>query len=192
MFLLYCITLFVLLIILELDLVPKKLLKAHAFVITFFEFFFFAFYLRSIISKKIVRNVALFAIPIFAIFQIVYYYSAKKMIFDSIPSGIEAIVIISLTMYYFYEQFSASENIIASDKYQTWISLGIMIYLAGTFFFYLLANNMNKSEIIKYWFFTYIFETMKNLLFAYSIVSFYKTKKETKKNQQLPNLDFTL
>jgi hypothetical protein len=49
---------------------------------------------------------------------------------------------------------------------------------------------MTSEELKKYWFFTYVVETIKNLLFALAILIYSKNKKPTNSNQALPNLDF--
>jgi hypothetical protein len=65
-----------------------------------------------------------------------------------------------------------------------WISIGIFFYLAGSFFFNILANQLPK-EIMKIWFYTYLFDIIKNILIAIALV-LYKQKKEKK---SIPYLD---
>ena len=70
------------------------------------------------------------------------------------------------------------------------IVIGIMIYLACSFFFYILASNDRKS-ISPYWFLTYIFETIKNILFAIGILMYSRNKLSEKQqhSSSLPYLD---
>ena len=65
-----------------------------------------------------------------------------------------------------------------------------MLYLGGCFFFYILGNHIPAEQIDSYWYFTYIVEIAKNILFAVSIIVFAKNEKEKIPNQNLPYLDF--
>ena len=69
-----------------------------------------------------------------------------------------------------------------------------MIYLGGSFFFYILLNNLSTSEEKTFGNVTYIAEIIKNILFAFSIYLF---KKHPVKNIQdqakkIPNLDMNM
>jgi len=66
-----------------------------------------------------------------------------------------------------------------------------MLYLGGSFFFYILANHMEEAELKKYWYITFIIETIKNIFFALAIVVHSKFKSKQKiPNQNIPFLDF--
>ena len=68
--------------------------------------------------------------------------------------------------------------------------VGILIYLGGSFFFYIMANHMTKAEIIKYWDWTYVGEILKNILFSYSVYLYARERKENGINKKtIPNLD---
>jgi hypothetical protein len=56
-----------------------------------------------------------------------------------------------------------------------------MIYLSGTFFIYIFANQIPKDEVALYWSFTYIFLGIMNILFSIGILLLgLKPKKNTK------------
>jgi len=71
------------------------------------------------------------------------------------------------------------------------MALGILIYLGGSFFFYLMIDQLSRSEVDLFGNLTYAFEIIKNLLFATSIMIYLK-KKNPEIKRELPNLDFTL
>jgi hypothetical protein len=65
-----------------------------------------------------------------------------------------------------------------------------LVYLSGTFFFYILVNHMPSSKIQPYWFITYIFDILKNILFGIGLViniSRWKEQRQIPKN--IPYLD---
>jgi hypothetical protein len=66
-----------------------------------------------------------------------------------------------------------------------------MLYLGGSFFFYILADQFEVFELNKYWDLTFVIETVKNILFSVAIVVYAKHRsKEKFPNQKLPFLDF--
>lgn len=66
-----------------------------------------------------------------------------------------------------------------------------MTYLACSFFFYIMATSIDFNSIVKYWFITYIFEIIKNILFTTSIIILAKKASSIKKpnNEAIPYLD---
>ena len=56
------------------------------------------------------------------------------------------------------------------SRYSFWIVLGLMLYLAGSFFIYIYASQIPSAEVAKYWIFTNIFSIIKNLLFSIAIL----------------------
>lgn len=71
------------------------------------------------------------------------------------------------------------------------MGLGILFYLGGSLFYYLLVDQLTSSEVDLFGKLTYIFEIVKNLLFSLAIIMYLK-KETTIKKTELPNLDFTL
>ncbi len=72
-----------------------------------------------------------------------------------------------------------------------WIAVGILIYLGGSFFFFILANHISQEQLLKYRFLTYIAETIKNILFAVALIMYLRQSRENTKKQTVPNLDFS-
>jgi uncharacterized Tic20 family protein len=88
---------------------------------------------------------------------------------DSIPIGIEAILILIFSFYYLYEQMKDTETLFVYSRYTFWIVLGMMLYLAGSFFIYIYASQLPPNQVGKYWIFTNIFSILKNIIFAIAI-----------------------
>jgi len=47
-----------------------------------------------------------------------------------------------------------------------WVILGFLVYLAGSFFIYTFVDEIDSKDIGKFWFITFIFNTIKNLFFS--------------------------
>ena len=96
-------------------------------------------------------------------------------------------------MPYLFSQFRAESSPQIFKQYHFWIIIGIMLYLSGTFFFNILANELDRAQLREYWHLSYLADISKNLLFAFSIYIYVKSSsKKTEKVKTLPNLDFTL
>ncbi len=65
--------------------------------------------------------------------------------------------------------------------------LGILLYLSGSFFIYIFANQIDKNELGKYWIITNIASIIKNIFFAIAIYiqANQSLKKSSKKNYNL-------
>jgi len=61
------------------------------------------------------------------------------------------------------------------NKPPFWMIVGMMLYLGGSFFIYIFANQIGNQALIQYWFLTYLFYILKNILFFIGIM-FYFTK----------------
>ena len=98
-----------------------------------------------------------------------YYVLRSRPVLDSIPIGIETILIFVFTFFYFYEQLNDTTSLFIYSKPSFWAVLGILLYLAGSFFIYIFANQISVKELGKYWIITNISSILKNIFFAIAI-----------------------
>ena len=156
---------------------------------TLLEFSFFTYIvLQNIKSKRLKRAIYISFLPLLAS-QIVYLNSA--LFFDTIPIGIETILLFVYIFFFFYEYFRNVYTEYVYNHYCFWVSIGIMLYLGGSFFFYILGNEIRETEIEKYWYLTFIIEIVKNVLFAIAVNVDIRRSKQKNPNQNLPYLDFS-
>ena len=148
--------------------------KIYTTTYTTLEYSFYAFFIYLLIQNKKAR-VAIFILSIaFIIFQLLYFFFAKVRTLDSVPIGIETILILTYIVILFFEQFKKTSVDYIYTKPWFALIIGIMIYLACSFFFNIMANSVGKKVMNPYWFITYIFETVKNILFAFSVFQYSK------------------
>lgn len=150
---------------------------------TFFEYIFFAFILFFLIKSKRFKNVIIALSVCFTLFIIPYNIFVKLRGIDSIPIGVETILILIFSFYYLYEQMKDTEDLFVYTRFSFWIVLAMMIYLSGSFFIYIYTSQLPDDETIaRYWIFTNIFSILKNVLFAIAIlVNAYQSSKNLKK-----------
>ena len=149
---------------------PHTPLKAKLFAsFTVFEYGFFSYFLYLHIKKPIVRKAMIIVSSAFIVFLLFYYSFFKIKGIDSIPIGIETILILLFSFYFLFEQMNDTTNLFIYSKFTFWVILGMLLYLGGSFFIYIFASQLNREEIVKYWIFTNIFSIIKNIFFVIAI-----------------------
>lgn len=164
--------------------------KLYSTFYTLFEYSFFTLFIAFNIDNKPIRKWIIFLSIFFFGFQWFYFFSTKVGRLDTIPVGIETILLFIYIFLFFYESFKLPNTTFIYDNYVFWIAIGILLYLGGAFFLYILADHMGREEVNKYWNITYIAEILKNVLFSVSIFLYSpKQKKSITSKSTLPFLD---
>lgn len=185
----YCVCIFIFLFLEEYVRIIRGKIKYPLF--TLLEYTFFVILIFQQIKFRMLKLILVILSVSFFLFQILYYFSDNEKKFDSIPIGFEAILIFIFIFFFLYEQLKEAKSQPIYSHYFFWISIGLFIYLGGSFFIYILANSISDQEILKYWFFTYVVEIIKNLLFATALLIYSKNPIKKNLKQPLPDLDFT-
>ena len=168
-------------------LIPRRYKLLYQGTFTLIEYITFAsIFLYSIEQgrfKKIIIGLSL----CFTIFQVIFIFNSNKSHLDSVPVGVETILIFLYCFYFLYQEFKKENQLLLKNS-MFWISIGIFFYLAGSFFFNILANHMTAAELDEYWFYSYLFDIIKNILITVGLI-IYKQKKGLK---PMPYLDMDL
>jgi Co/Zn/Cd efflux system component len=123
-------------------------------------------------------------------FQSFYFVRIKTLNpIDAIPIGVESILILVFSFYFFFEQLKRVTTPIY-ENYFFWMVIGLIFYLAGSFFIYILSSTITNKELRNYWFLTYIFDIVKNIFFVFATIIFLRQSNSLTKKSVLPNLDF--
>lgn len=189
----YGILFFILLYLYEHSFIPKSYNQIYQTFYTFCEYSFFTYLLfQSITLKKFKIIILLFSV-LFIGFLIYDYSSSERRQLDSIPIGIETILIFIYISFFFYQNFRNTNEEFIYTQPSFWLSIGMLIYLGGTFFFNILVNYLDEAQIENYWFLTYIADLIKNLLFCVSIIVYARTPhKEKSLHKSVPYLDLDM
>lgn len=117
----------------------------------------------------------------------------SHLILDTIPVGIETILIFIYIFAFLYEQSRKDDSESIFNNYLFWISIGLLIYLGGSFFFNILVTEMSLAEFDNYYHYTYIAELVKNILFLIALfkISTFK-KKDFLPQARMPYLDIDM
>lgn len=163
-------------------------------VYTFLEYIFFTSFLWCNIKGKMFRIVIFILSLLFFGFQIFTYFKLSGPSLDSIPVGIETILIIVYITFFFYERFQSDSNEFIYSHPCFWLCIGMLIYLGGTFFFNILLGYLDQKHIDQYWYLTYVADIIKNLFFCVSIIVYSHNPKSEKlrQNKHVPYLDLDI
>jgi hypothetical protein len=167
---------------------PEKLFILFS-VFTIIEFSFFClFYFYITLNKKI----KILILPVWLLFLLFagfdFFIVNKMNDFDSIASGVESILIILMCIYYLVGQIKGSNNLLVYSTTSFWIIITFLIYLCGTFFLYIMAENMiNNDRAFRYQYLIInsAFNILKNILLSVALLM----KPSLEPNQILKNDD---
>ena len=149
------------------------ILRAKTYVIydiyNVLEYLTFSLYFNFIIQNKIVKKIVLISSALFIVFSFVdYSYLRNADSFNSITSGMESVLIISMCIYYFYEQLKSPNTYLIYSSINFWIIISFLIFLSGTFFLYLMAGNLlnDRTFLRQYIIINSSFNILKNILLS--------------------------
>jgi len=165
--------------------------KPYYFLYTFIEFLVFAYLFWKFIANKKFKLLIIICSIAFITFLIIFFSTLHSIrTIDTVPIGVETLLMFVFIFYYFYQYFRHTNTSILSD-YSFWIITGILVYLGSTFFFNILADSIAEAEFEKYWYLTYIGDIMKNILCAVAIIVYIKHPDTPKDQKQasIPYLD---
>lgn len=194
----YCLAIFLFLFVTEAIVTETAILfinpKIKFPLYTLLEYSFFSAMIYQQLKTKKLKWIIIALSIIFFLFQVVYYFTSapSKRTIDSVPIGFETILIFIFIFFFLYEEFNDVKGLPIYENYFFWISVGLFIYLGGSFFIYLYSSTITRQELDKFWLFTYVVEIIKNILFISSIFVYSKNLKKTNGDQTLPNLDFMI
>lgn len=87
-------------------------------------------------------------------------------LYDSIPLATSGIFLIILCILSLFEEMQNPVIGFIYITYKFWIILGIMIYFAGTFFFFLNYTAINRTDKEIFWYVNWISIIFKNIFFS--------------------------
>lgn len=161
--------------------IPKSYRRFQQVLYTSLEYLTFAIIIFLNTKEIRIRRIILLLSAAFILFQIFYFFSSSQQKIDSVPVGIEAILIFVFSTLYFIELFKSEKGESLGPSF--YLIVGIIIYIGSNFFFNLLANSVTEEQYNSYWHFTYIPEIIKNIIFAVSIL--FINSKNKIKNQEI-------
>ncbi len=152
-------------------------------IFTTAELVFFCIFFLYTIKTKLGKKIIFLIISCFIIFSLAdFFFLTQNKLFNSTTAGVESFIIISMCLYYFYDELKQVTTDLIYTTKNFWIIIAFLIFLSGTFFLYIYTENMVQDDSFKrqYSIINSSFLVLKNILF--SIAMILKPKITAKKN----------
>jgi hypothetical protein len=139
---------------------------------TVVEFILISIYLTKVIKNSKTVAIIRFLIFGFILFAVFDYFIAKQDSFDSIPSGVGCMLILTYSIYYLYEQIRDPNNLFLYSSPHFWVIVALIIYFSGTFFLYIYTQSSIADPTFKssYNIINSSFIILRNLLFSIAFI----------------------
>lgn len=143
---------------------------------------------RQLQSNRIIDIVHI-AFVVFYVVNISFFQG--PWIFNSVTNAVACIILIVLTMYYFYRLL----NDLPTDHIQSlpmlWVSFAVLVYYAGNFFLFLTANyltyeGVGKGTHLLMWNLHNLLNIIKNILFAIALWQSYRKVRSSTLSSSAP------
>ena len=150
---------------------------------TIIEYSIITFFIFQLIESDLFKRLIKIGSIIFIIVSILDIYTSSFTSFDSLPSGIESILVLSYCLFFVYEKMTSTDF---SFNGTIWITIGFILFFSGTFFLFILSQNNFKdsSFILTYGYIVAIFNIIKNLFITIGIFSESNNSKRTSNKLQ--------
>lgn len=145
---------------------------------TIIEYSIFTYVLLANISNKVFRIILLVGSVLFYVFAVIYYLSVEDNSFDSLTASIEAILIVTYSIFYLFDQMNKPQVIFIYQEPNFWFVVAFIIYFSGTLFLFIQASNLDREIRDNFWKINLFLNITKNILFAIAF--------STKKSNKLP------
>jgi hypothetical protein len=139
---------------------------------TFVEYSLISLFLYSIItSKKFKKAIVILSVLFFA-FSIYDMLQSRSITFDSIPTGIECILILSYSIFYLFEKINNPNTLFLYATSEFWIITAFIIYFSGTFFLFIYSQSyyQNPDFQVTYSIVVGSFTILKNLMLSIAFI----------------------
>lgn len=125
-------------------------------------------FIKNRIYKKLLKivSIAFYIIAILNFYINITSTQGTTQKFDIIPIASSAIISLSFCILALFEEMQNPVIGFIYNTFKFWIILGIMIYFAGTFFFFLYFTTMGRGDKDFFWNINWISIILKNIFFS--------------------------
>jgi len=154
----------------------SEILSYRLFTVVEFLIFICFIYINA--SNKKIKKIALLSVLVFFISLIIDLGKFNVYDFDSLPSGVESILIITLTIICIREKLMSEKMLTQID---IWVHFANLLYFSGLFFLFILSQkNIHNSEFANIFSIaTAVFNIIKNLIYSTGIIIYKNSSKYT-------------
>lgn len=153
-------------------------------IFTLIEGILLVAYLYSILAGKTAKKLLLLFASIFLLTVLFDLFKSNSKTFDSLPTVVECLILISFSIIYFYEQLTNTNNLFIYNSPHFWIVFAILFFFSGSFFAFIYAQNYSDSPQVAQTFsdITSYLTLPENILFLIAFIIARKESKSIKSN----------
>ncbi len=159
---------------------------------TVVEYSFFCYFFYLVISKGTIKKIAPFIWLAFVLFAFIdFFFLNKANSFDSFASGIESIIVLLFCIFYLYLQIKHTNDLLLYSTFNFWVIITFLIYFSGTFFLYIMAENMISNVVFHklYFIINISCNILKNILLCIAMCMKINDININKLTPSIPELD---
>jgi hypothetical protein len=137
-------------------------------IFTLVEYSLVTSFLYINIKSKGFKRIIVILSVLFLTFSIFDLINSGSKTFDSSPTGIACILILSYSIYYLFEKIKTPDSLFLYSTANFWIVVALIIFFSGTFFIYIFSQSNFNNPDFKSTFniINSSFNILKNLLFS--------------------------
>ena len=142
-------------------------------IFTVVEFSLFSWFFYLIVHNILIKKAIFPLIAIFCTFSLsLYIFLPENTSFSSKLVGVESVLIITMCIYYFFDQLKQSNTLLIYSSINFWVIISFLIYISGTFFLFIYADSLinDKSFIKQYIIINSGFSILKNILLGIAML----------------------
>lgn len=146
---------------------------------TIIEGLFFSLFFYHVIKNALAKKVLLGLIFLFIIYSFIDLDLSAATSFDSIPTVVECLILLSFSIFYLYEQIGSPSTLFLYTTANFWVTVSIIIFFSGTFFLFIYAQKNSGDPAFSHTFKIIMGASsiIKNILF---LIAFIIAKNESK------------
>ena len=140
--------------------------RALSFVFTTIEYVLFTLFFYQFFQRKSYKKWVIVGSVIFVIMVILELMKFSFVYYSRFNAGTGVLLIISYCLLLFHEWLMDDPMEIIYEKAAFWIALGCLVYVSGSFFFFITVGKQWEQN----WLIHSVFNLLKNILFTMAIV----------------------
>ena len=113
-------------------------------IFTIVEGICFGYFLYLIIQNLTAKKILITLGVVFMVFALFDLKKSNADTFDSIPTVIECLILLSFSIYYLYEQIKDPNNLFLYNTSNFWVVVGIILFFSGNFFLFIYGQSSSK------------------------------------------------
>lgn len=138
-----------------------------------FEFVFYMYVLKNIILSQRIKTVISYTIIIYSVLTLINIFFIQKInTFHTLTYSIGCLLIVIISMYYFFELFKSPSAVNLKKEPAFWIASGLLFFYTCTLPFFGLANYINSVLPVLVRNFKSILSMLNVLLYSLFTVAF--------------------